>query len=325
AAKIQAHGYRTRSEQSFDLGADERVFELSAWPCVRGVVRTADGSTPGAIEVHLRATDANGAVADARARASGRCDPDGRFALCDLRPGIYVLEASASGWATRRSAPFALALERDAPEQTLVLAIGGAVSARVVALRGALRDAFVEAHSAPPGEAEVLQAELESTGAGGGAGVGVGGGASTTRIASAPVGDDGTARLEHLPDGPVWIVARSRDQLAEVRGPFHLDARESTATVEFELAPGARVRGRVLLGAQPVAGALVILRRPSAPGFGALRAVADERGEFKSPLLPAGTWKLVARRQGGNDGTRSAEATVQVDASADTTIDLELR
>jgi hypothetical protein len=321
AARVQAPNYRARSEARIDAGAAEFLLELDAWPCVRGVVRTADGSVPSEIAVRLRATDASGgAIADAQPRASGRCDPDGRFALCDLRPGIYVLEASASGWATRCSVPFVLALERDAPEQVLVLATGATVSARVVALRGELRDAHVEAHSAPPGETELLQYELGASGADGGAL----NGASMRRIASAPVGADGTARLEHLPDGPVWIVARSRDHLAEVRGPFHLDARESSASVEFDLAPGARVRGRVLLGAQPVAGALVILRRPNAPGLGALRAVANERGEFVSPLLPAGTWKLVARRLGGNDGTRSAEASVEVVGGGEATVDLDL-
>lgn len=314
-ARLHAPNYRTRSQSQVEAGAAEVLFELDAWPCVRGVVRAADGAVPSGATVELRATDASGAVADARARASGRCEADGRFTLCDLRPGMYVLEARADGYAPRRSAPLSIALERDAPEQTLVLDAGGAVHARVAALRGVLRDASVEAYAAPVGEAELLQAERDPAG----------GVSSAARLATAAVGGDGEARLEHLPDGQVWIVARASDQLAQVRGPFRVDAREAAARVEFELAAGARVRGRVLLGEAPVAGALVILRRPGFPGFGALRAVADDRGEYVSPLLPGGTWTVVARRQGGNDGVRSAEATVQVESGGESKLDLTLR
>jgi len=313
AGKIQAPGYRVRSEARIEIGADELRYELDPWPCLRGSVSAARGETPSAIEIHLRATDAAGAVVDARPRASGRCEPDGSFVLCDLRPGVYVLEASAPGWAPRRSQPFPVQLDADPQPQRLVLDEGSRVHATVRALRGTLVDARIEMYRSPPAEAGLLAA---TTGRADG---------PASPIAFASADTNGRAVLEHLPDGAIWIVARARDHVAELRGPLQLDAREAPATMEFDLAPAARVRGRVLRGETPQPGALVILRRTDGAGTGAVQVAADGDGRYESPALPAGIWKLIARGAAGASGLRSEEVSRVLEGGQTLELDIEVR
>jgi hypothetical protein len=318
AIKIQAPGYRVRSEARIEVTADERSFELEAWPCLRGRVRVASGALPAEVAVRARATDSGGAPMDAQPRSSGSCKADGTFELCDLRPGVYVLEAEAAGWAAVRSGPLQVRLDREVEPVELVLTGGSRFEVRVKASSGTLADGIVEAYSSPPTENELLQltAPLPSN--------------ANKAIASARLSANGSAALEHLPRGRVWIAARARDHLPEIRGPYTLDEHETPPVLEFELSVGVRIVGRVLrAGGATVPGALVILRRNNSAGYAGLRVIADDAGSFESPLLTPGAWSLSARALGPGSGVesgeRSAEARVNVELERENRIDLELR
>ncbi len=113
---------------------------------------------------------------------------------------------------------------------------------------------------------------------------------------------EGHARLDGLPEGPLWILAGAR---GHARGSSHLVATEVPATVDMMLDAEHWVDASVRdeLGA-PVGGAEVEVTAPKDDlPFGATTGLD---GSARIARLPAGPWRLAARAPGFDPGAGRA-------------------
>lgn len=204
-----------------------------------------------------------------RPRATVHTSEDGTFRFSDVPPGSYLLTATANGWAPAELAQLALPPGGSARNIALILAAGGA------RLWGTVGDAGGGAI----GGAAVRALAL-----------GAGGRPQGTRT-FVVLADSGGRYELRLPRGSFRVVADAEGYAPEST-PLWMagDQRRN-----FRLAPAARVTGRVMHQAAPVAGARIRLESQAVAGAIARTTASDTAGAFSFENLPAGTYAAVAR------------------------------
>jgi RNA polymerase sigma factor (sigma-70 family) len=107
-------------------------------------------------------------------------------------------------------------------------------------------------------------------------------------------GSDGRFRISGVAPGPHVLVAVA-DRLATAREtPIVVEAGQTTEEIDLVLETRSTVRGRVIDGGKPVAGAVVAARTGDA-GRQSADAVSQEDGSFVLDRVPRGQVRFVAR------------------------------
>lgn len=210
-------------------------------------------------------------------RVSGQfADPGGAFALEDVAPGAWRLEARADGHAV------ALPPLVTAPAEDVVL-----VLPRAAVVRGVVLDAQGRAQ-----EGAHVVAELRSY-----------------RPVTAETDARGAFALERLPAGEVRVWASAPPAAPTREVALLLDPGEVVEDLELRLSAGGSVEGVVLRAdGSPVAGVGVM---GAYRNRGDLRAVTDASGAFALSGVPAGAVRIVA----SVDGLPLSEEVAVVDGA----------
>lgn len=312
-ARVSADGYRTRTELRIQVGTNEPIV-LDPWPCLRGRVSVrGGGAVPEGTEALLRATDARGQLTDGAIRARGPV-AEGAYRLCDLRPGVYVVEVRAPGFAPSRSSSFQVRLDVDELSIDLELEEGGRLSVRALGTQGSIAEAEVWALIAPAQAFELQQGEFGA------------GSPLKQPLAQARTGADGRALLERLPRGPVFVAVSAPGYLPAIKGPYELESGQRALEVDADLERGGFLAGTVLdASGRGLAGALVTFRSTGKGPGAPLRTTADANGRYQSPVLAPGNYRVVARNLAGlASGERSVEAEGQVERGSTAALDLRI-
>jgi RNA polymerase sigma factor (sigma-70 family) len=238
---------------------------------IEGVVREPAGtSVGGALVALIEAVrpDPPDDMAAPRPRAIVRSAADGAFKFGDVPPGVYLLTATAAGWAPAETADLPVVPGESIRGVELVLATGGA------RLFGAVSDAG----GGPIGGAALRALAL-----------GAGGRTQGARTFLVVSDDRGQYELR-LQRGGLRVVADAEGYAPEaVTLWLAVEQRR-----DFRLAPAARLSGRVLHQGAPVPNARIRVESQAVVRAVARAAISDAAGAFVMASLPAGTYVALA-------------------------------
>lgn len=293
--RVEAVGYRPGILDRVEADGNPLAIELSSWPCIRGRVVQRDGSPPpsGTAVVAL-SSNARGVFLDA-GQAPTPAQADGTFSLCDLRPGVYVVQASAPGFAPTSSGPERVTLGGGVDGVRIELETGGALDLLVQREEEGLAGVRVELYDRAPPPSELFRNPDAPSPV-----------AALQPVESGTTGPDGHVLFERLARGQYWCLARANGLLADVYGPVVVGGGFERVG-PLRLVQGGRLFG-TLLGLP--AGA----RDPVVNVFGEggltqgvpVVVQADASGAWSSPLLPPGNYRVTARVVAGEPATTRA-------------------
>lgn len=136
-------------------------------------------------------------------------------------------------------------------------------------------------------------------------------------------GDDGRFALRGLPAGARAALRAEADGFASYYDPSAQQWPEAGTDVSIALQPEAVLRGRVLLGGEPVAGAQVGAQAQDAVAGGWGEAATDAQGRYEIGRLPAGTYNVLLVPPQGYTAVGHEGITVAAGESAEG-LDFEL-
>jgi large repetitive protein len=221
---------------------------------------------------------------------------DGSFALDDVPPGRWTVEASAAGYQRGRASGIVVEEGGTTKGVAIRLARGGVVSGRVL-----------ESRSGQGVLGATVIARL--------AGVAAGRGPSATDALNQQTDADGHFEISGLAPGTYALTARHPDWSD---GLASVELKDATASVDIRLGIGGSLTGTVVTAGRPVAGASVALRGGvGAGGGGPNSAMSDAAGRFRFDHLAAGRYEVTASL-----GTQSSTAVDAVLPTADATQDV---
>jgi hypothetical protein len=276
--QVVAEGPGGRARETLDLAERKAVtlhLELQSGPTLEGRVE-ADGHAVPQARLSLtpfqravpRATDANEAVVGTTVSAV-----DGTFALHDVTPGVYTLEAVAPGLGRAR-------LEH-------VAVPGPPVVVRLEA------SASVEGHVLLPDGAPAVGALVTASGG--------------DDVLTTTSSDTGAFALEVQP-GALVLTAKLGALAGRTKGRLTLSPGRALRSLTLQLGAGATLEGRLTDGADGGLTGTVAVLSPTVVGFpdsvlvmSAFRATAvqattqtDGEGYYRLEGLPSGEWDVTA-------------------------------
>jgi hypothetical protein len=303
--RAEALGYRPGLVDRVEVNGPPVVLELAAWPCIRGQVRQRNGDPPPeGTRVLALSANARGSFHEGGGGAPTAVEPDGTFALCDLRPGLYVVQANAPGFAPTNSGAQRVTLGGDAADVRIVLETGGSLDLLVQRAGKPLAGASVDLYDRAPPPTEFFRTPDAPIAAG-----------AARPLATSIADGAGHARFERLAPGPYWCLARANGLLPDAYGPVEVTSGLMQSAGPLLLGEGGRFHG-TLEGLPKDAHEVVV----NVFGEGSLtRGVpilipVDAKGAWSSPLLPAGNYALTARALAGTPTlalTASARSAIQ--------------
>jgi hypothetical protein len=321
---VDAKGYRAAVRDGATAPGEVEI-ELSGWPAIRGRVVLPSGKpAPAGTTVKPLSANARGDYADGGLAEAVAVAPDGAFEIRDLRPGLYVVQASAPGWAPTRSKEQRLTLGRDSEGVTIQLAAGGSLE---LVVRGpvvgstapgeaerVLAGVACELWTQAPPPSELWRSESAPT-------------TATLRPAHATTTDSaGRARFEHVAEGRYWCLARRTGLLPGVSGPIYVGGSGVTQT-GLVLAEGGRLQGTLVGVPEGAEDPLVnLFGQDGVTQNTPVLVPANADGTWTSPLLPPGRYRITARLMAGTPPTpRTASAEHTLARGEVAQIRLELR
>jgi len=227
--------------------------------------------------------------------AAGPLDENGSFVIENVAPGRVTVAVAAPGFLPARRKGVEIAEGKDVGDLEVVVRKGAVVEGRVLTSGGSpVAGAQVRVlPSREPGDP--LLAALG--------------------LAEATSGEDGSYRLEGVPEGRRSLCAEPADR---PRAVHELAVQPGTNHLDFQLADGREVSGRILdTAGGPVPGAAVSL--VSSAGVWPAEAGAD--GGFLISGVPDGTYRLEAEKA----GWASARSAEEVRVAGGPVTGLELR
>lgn len=293
---VEREGYATRRLPWVAIPPPEPLeIVLEPGSTVAGLVVGGDGEPVAGARVTAEAADAGPGSAPASWRQSAVTDEEGRFEITDIAGGKLWLQAQARGLLPGEKVPVEVPSGGVLDNVRLTLEAGATVLGRV---------------RSPDGE-PVAGARIEVL-----AGDRSFGRRSFLSRSDTATDGDGRYRLEGVPTGPQSLAATQQDYARAVRD---LDVRPGENRLDFELAAGWEVAGRVIDAAgAPVPGSAVTLR----PAEGSRQeTTSGPDGAFAFQGVAEGTWRLRAEKPGQGVGEVPQPLTV---AGADLT-GLEIR
>ncbi len=272
--------YRPTGQSQVQANGIEVPILCQPWPSIRGVVRSPDGSAPPeGTQVIAQPSSAPG---DRVGLIVGGqpVSSDGSFRIAGLRPGEWVVRATAPGFSPVASAPVRLGVEGEGWAGTLNLVAGARLRVQILLEGRALEGAEAELQTSRPTPA-LLWSLQDARG--------------SVRQNRVPSASDGILEITGVPPGEAWVVVFADRCPPTLGGPFPIAAGETVGPVRIELERGARVSGRVVRGTGEavVRSQVRLTDRGSKLGF-PLIMVTDEEGRYRSSWVPAGTYSLEA-------------------------------
>lgn len=211
-----------------------------------------------------------------RARGAGVTEPDGRFVLGGLKPGVVDLQVSATGYRTRTSQGVRIPEDGQAPPVEIVLEPGTWLEGSVLDSGGrALSNASVQVQRVEPSSYE-----------------------------TATTDEEGHYEIGDLEPGEYLIRAAPLRGGATAR--TEVEIRPGRNRLDLRIPAGTEVSGRVVdFEGSPLQGVTAYLERQPGAGSSFLelmpdrfQAVSSADGTFMITGVPDGDYRLTGRRSG---------------------------
>ncbi|MSR61217.1 MAG: hypothetical protein EXS08_02050 [Planctomycetes bacterium] len=259
-------------------GTNDMLLRLAAPSTIAGRVRDAAGAPVAAF--HVRTAQASGSLfMSVESRGQDFQDAEGKFALRNLEPGSWTIEASAKGFGPMT--PLELALPRaDETPLELVLAPAASVAGKVVDPSGApVSGAKVTLQVENLQRLARLRGDIQAP--------------EATSL------EDGTFVLEGLGSGTSSIFAAREGFAASEPASVETRSGERSEGVVLALRKGARVLGEVYgKDGKPASGAQIIAQEQGSWMPSMKRSDGEGRFEFEN--LSPGAWTISAILVGGD-------------------------
>ena len=312
--RIEAQGYRPAVRDRVVADGQRVEFELTRWPCVAGRVTAPGGAAlPADLTVLPLTANARGGFIDSGRYTPTPVGPDGRFEICDLRPGVYAIRAQGEGYAASTSSSVRVTLGRDVDDLRVELKRGGSLVIRVRASGRLLSGVPVEIYDATPPPQELFRTPATPAVA-----------QAAAPVARASTGADGSVTFENLAAGPYWCLSRPSGFVAQVTGPEQVRDGQSTQARTVEAKKGGTLEGTVRLASgDAAAGAAVHLFGESGVTRTPIQLESDDQGRWRSPVLPGGEYRVTARIVFGRPAT-ARTATARTRVQVDKAVEVEL-
>ncbi len=271
-------------------GPTQRDFELQPPARISGRVLDADWEPVAGVPIEVFG-------GDFRPRPSGASDADGAFVIDRLPPGTYGLRAHGAGWTATDTMEVRLRMSEQRGEVVLRSRRGARIEV-LVPVREERSSLEPWAHD---DHLEVSFARASPEGPG----------LWSHQHWGPTYADTARVRLRAFEPGTYGVFVRLGERVAA--STFDAAAGEVIELL-VEVAPGARVEGKVVAG-RTAAHSVYVSRLPAGEGT---EAPVDPQGRF-SLVLPPGKYQLRARR----DGQRGPPTALTV--SDDSPLDVEVR
>jgi hypothetical protein len=270
-----ARGYKPAPLPGAWADGGEIVLELRPWPSITGrLVAPGGAALPAEARVlALPRVAAQRGDASASPLGGEPAGAEGRFRLSDLRPGDYVVRATAPGFAPTLSYPVTVGGEGTVSIGELVLQRGGTLELAVRARGAPLAGVEAELLSYAPAPAQAFLAP------------------GPAEPGTAASDAEGRLVLSSLVPGNTWVVLRGPETVPEIAGPFWITNEVTSGPIRVDLQPGTRLVGRILRETtrEPLVHGRLTARGPA----GSVPLLeTDEQGRFRSVPLPPGTYTL---------------------------------
>ncbi|MEM7306060.1 MAG: carboxypeptidase regulatory-like domain-containing protein [Planctomycetota bacterium] len=306
--RAEADGYRPAVRDRMRADGNPIEVELLPWPCIEGRISAPAGAAlPSGVTVRPLSANARGGFVDSGRHDETPVAADGSFRICDMRPGLYVIRASAPGFAPTSSETIRLTLGKDAVGVDVELRSGGGLNLLVHSGDGPVGGARVELFDTTPPPTELYRSPATPQPV------------STVKpVANATTSSEGEVAFEHLAEGRYWCIVRPRDLLPQLYGPIVVQEGRKEKVGPVQVSAGGRLHGTVTDGAgKPVANAVVHVFGESGSVRTPIQIEANDKGAWTSPLLPGGSYRLTARIVYGRPATaRTATARGSVEVGA---------
>lgn len=263
---------------SIEVGSETEL-QLRSLPVIKGTVVRGDrqplppGTQAAVVPagVHTDSTNVGVPVSN----------KNGTYEIKGVKPGRWIVEARAPGFAISKSEPFVVRPEGETLAPTVTLRAGGIVKVEVQGPAGPIADATLELYASYPDERLLLEPGRP--------------GADLPGVIGAANGS-GLAILRDLPPGSWWVIARGDDHVAKIHGPLVATEGKVNEARAIELESAGKITGKITNEALVPQRATIVAR------FGAkeLRLSTDDRGMFELANLPRGSWELSAHSLSGS-------------------------
>jgi len=303
--QVQKSGYKPELSLRVQTGNTNVVVELTSQACISGrVMLRTSGEPVTSFRIVLRQTFENHpATSDTGTHLDVRNSPDGTYELCDVKPGSYVIEARADGYAPSFSDPFRVIQGQAVAGINVRVNAGGSITGVVLGADGQPRSrAQIETFFNDWTNSEfdrILGDQLP------------------TNVSKRKVRTDAEGRfvLEHLNPETYQIRISAQGHSELIKTDVYVSEGKETALGTVRLLRGGTITGAVLDPAGvPVKGAQVRLRiNPQAaspdrqPRYYLVRS--DEKGRYTLSGVHPGSYILGATLPRG----ASAETDVLLD------------
>ncbi|MCZ6599036.1 MAG: carboxypeptidase-like regulatory domain-containing protein, partial [Planctomycetota bacterium] len=285
------------------------------WPCITGRVSVpGGGAAPPGTRIKALPSNARGGFLDRPWSKGVEVDEDGRFRLCDMRPGVFKVRAQAPGWAPTSSDTVRVSLRGDSGGVSIVLAKGGELVVTVSTEGQPIVGAAVEVYDFAPRPAELWRTRASPLPP-----------PSAWPLVTESTDDDGKIAVEHLAPGDYWCLVRAEALLPRVAGPYRVREGAQTPTGPIVLKSGGIIRGRITDAQGKGLGGVLVTLIGQGQITSPIQLETDEQGGFASPMLPSGSYRVTARvAMNTVKPTRSATEQVELEAGAVRKVELEL-
>ncbi|MEN8148884.1 MAG: carboxypeptidase-like regulatory domain-containing protein [Planctomycetota bacterium] len=264
---------------------------------IRGVVRGPTGATltvPFKITVRPTAVNGNWRIGQGRATVS-RSYPagDGRFEISRIRPGAYVVKATAEGFVEGSSETFRIEVGAFTEGVEITLSAGGSVVGVVVD-----RETGEPVAGATVGLADGENVVFVSSG---GPGINFGGRHRAT------TDEKGAFRLENVPPGLYRVTAGAKGRTKASLDDIEVAAGVETGVLRLALGRGATITGTVYgPDGKPRAGRTVLIQKVMAridfQGDYGQREKTDASGVYRAEGLEPGRYRVKLSANDGRSG-----------------------
>ena len=273
---VEAAGYAATVFSLYVDSETERDVELSPEAVIEGIVLAASGPYPNAVVEARNNLPINLRPLVRRIRTAD----DGRFRLEGLTAGRWLLSAAGSDQSSRVAVEVVVQYGANVKDVTLRVAACASLRGKVLETNAPQATTRTSAaHTAPVSGLEISAVQRETLQK------------SQTAVTQA----DGSFELQCVGAGP----AAFRIPNVDVLTPMWMTVKGDQSDIIINVTTRGAIRGRVLLGARAVAGAVVTYmggNRPQTP------VVSDVDGRFEIIGLAPSQYRLSAA-----DGARASE------------------
>lgn len=295
--RVTRPGYRPAGVAAVRADGIQQSIEVVPWPCIEGIVLTPERKPPPpGTKVVAIPGGARGDLVSANL-AGDPVGADGRFRLCDLRPGRYVVRAMSPGFAPTVSDDVQVSDRGKVDIGPVLLREGGTLHLRLRSGGEPAKDVQVQLLRTPPADTQVWSGQ-------------------TGALTDSPLTSDARGELviEDQPAGDVWVVLRGEGTVPARAGPFALTDGRVNEPAPLELERGTPIHGRIVdANGAPVSLARVVLEGPPSPP----PVFSDDAGRYELPPLPPGRYQVRALLPGRGPARETKRVQVELTADAE--------